>query len=66
MNETTYLDLIMKNPTVYRKITHKDIGISNTVHVAINYVDDSNNQIGSDSYKELEAYLRNFITLLIH
>ena len=65
-NETRKLDLIIKNEIIYRRITMEDLGQHDIDHETTNFVDDSLNMIAGETVKDLEAYMRKFLTLLVH
>ena len=66
INEATEISKIMSIPRLYRKITKKDLFNRNVDHVTVNFVDDQNNMVAADSHADIEAYLREFMLLLLH
>ena len=65
-NEAVKLHEIMNKPELFRKLTNEDISISNIDHAAVNFVDDQTNMIAGDDYQDIQAYIRKFMTLIIH
>ena len=62
-NEATALDIIMKNPQLYRSLTNEDIADDNISNEGISNIDDVSYTIYGESIISLEAYIRNFLLL---
>ena len=50
----------MKNLTIYRSITKEDLEEHDTIHDAVNYIDDATNIVGADNLADIQEYLIKF------